>query len=226
MSAREWYWPDVFCGASLSIVEHPRAFDAGTMNAALHADEIAFAQSQFKIASRREQWLFGRFVLKNLLRRRYNLDPAALKILTHAGRPEVSGVGFSASKVFVSLAHKGDYFAAAVSTERRVGVDLEVPRDDPLVLDAIRRACRTDEIKRCVGHAVLSECDALFLTWCAKETCVKSGIARNVFAAPETFLAASPHTQIAGFDVYDVRLAQYVTKAFRGPQFHLAVTVA
>jgi phosphopantetheinyl transferase len=89
--------------------------------------DLAFLSDTFTAQERRNEWLWGRFVLKRLLCERFELEARKLFIGRDVHEKPII-VEPDGLKNSVSLSHKPPYYAAAVADlGLSVGVDVEIP---------------------------------------------------------------------------------------------------
>ncbi len=134
----------------------------------LSEDERERAAS-FRFAVHRERYIRGRGMMRLLLARRLNRDPADLTFITGShGKPYLkdSDLGFN-------LSHSEDRALFAVGDTPRIGVDIE--RVDRQVDHAglARRCFRPSEIEWMESFAPAERPLAFFRIWTAKEARMK-----------------------------------------------------
>jgi 4'-phosphopantetheinyl transferase EntD len=149
-------------------------------------DESVFNASDYEFLvkaavspARREEWLWGRYVLKRLLQMKYEFDPASVHVGAVESRPKL--ILPEGTMVKLSLAHKDRYVMAGVSTKAQIGVDIEISENAPNAERVLKRIASDEEIAAAASHASLCERDYFLLLWCLKESCVKAGLVDSVF---------------------------------------------
>lgn len=170
------YQPDCFQGASYLIADISSSVrDESVFNPSDHEFLLKAAVSP----ARREEWLWGRYVLKRLLQMKYGFDPARMHIGAIHGKPRL--ILPEGPVVKLSLAHKGRYVMAGVSDKASIGVDIEVHETVPNAERVLKRIASNEEIAAAASHPSLCERDYFLLLWCLKESCVKAGLVDSVF---------------------------------------------
>lgn len=132
------------------------------------ATQYAAHQPTTPHPDRLAQWLAGR-ILVHTLARSLGLSTDQLQLHNEVtGRPWLAG---APSGTVVSLSHSGEWVAALLSTDGRVGVDVEIIRDKARRV-ATKFLNPTElEITASIAEASLTKCFSLL--WSAKETLYK-----------------------------------------------------
>lgn len=121
-----------------------------------------------------ERYLFSRAVLRSLVGRCLNHDPAALQIgIASGGKPflETSGAG---TGLQFNLSHSGTWLLVALAWNRRVGADIEELRPRPRMMDIAERFYHESE-RRVLLATEEARRTALFLRgWTLKEAHAKA----------------------------------------------------
>jgi len=99
-------------------------------------------------------------------------DPLALPLVRDPrGRPELSA---ALSRFGTGWSHSGDVLLVALGEGVRLGVDLELLRPRPRMLEIIRRFFHPAEIAWLEGLAEEARVPWFFRVWCAKEAMLKA----------------------------------------------------
>lgn len=176
--------------------------------------------------ARREEWLWGRYVLKRLLQMKYGLDPASVHVGALQGKPRLilpEGLALN-----LSLAHKGRYFAVGVSAMADIGVDIEIPATVAHIERVFKRVASDEEQADAAAHPTLGEHDYLFLLWCLKESAVKAGIVDSVFELKHHVFKikdAETNAKTAVFRVDSKNLNLSYARAFLNDDFYASVVL-
>ncbi|WP_052489790.1 4'-phosphopantetheinyl transferase superfamily protein [Streptomyces sp. 150FB] len=134
--------------------------------AELHRDDLAQAESL--PSWRAERFLAGRATLRRLLSEvRPDLADAAVRPGVR-GRPCLAGH----PDVGVSISHDGGLSAAAVAPGRRVGVDVQLPPDEPY--EGMLRRCLKGHAAQLEGLSAPELARELAWIWTVQESCVKA----------------------------------------------------
>jgi 4'-phosphopantetheinyl transferase EntD len=107
------------------------------------------------------QHLAGRYLLKYL----YPDFPLSLIRIADTRKPFLADEAYH-----FSISHCGDYAAAIVSKEKRVGIDIEIPTDKIL---RIEHKFLHEEERRRINANGLERTNQLTLLWCCKEAMFK-----------------------------------------------------
>lgn len=131
-----------------------------------HSDDLATAAGLPPWRAR--EFLAGRAVLRHLLRE-VRPELAALEVRPDPlGRPVLAG----RLDVGISISHDGGTIAAALAPGRRVGVDVQLPTEDPS--EGLLRRCMGEHAAR-VGELPPAERSTeLAWVWTVQESCVKA----------------------------------------------------
>lgn len=160
-------------------------------------DEERQRAARYRFPAHRNRWVAARGILRQIVSGYLCIDPAEVRFDYGAyGKPTVRGVGEDG--LCFSLTHAERMALYAVTLGRRVGIDLEVPRQD-LDIDGI--AARQFSAAEAAAHAaqpVGQRLDGFFRCWTRKEAYVKAlglGLSRpldrfTVSLGPEPALLA------------------------------------
>jgi 4'-phosphopantetheinyl transferase len=136
----------------------------------LSADERARA-ARFHFAQDRERWVTARSLLRRLLARYLDTDPARLRLIYGAyGKPALEEEPW----LRFNLSHSGGIVLFAVAGGREVGVDVERVRDD-IDAEDLAPAVFSHQERQALRVAAPGEKNALFFAlWTAKEAYIKA----------------------------------------------------
>jgi 4'-phosphopantetheinyl transferase len=127
--------------------------------------------ARFVNATLRRRFLHGRTLLRLLLASYLDQAPAALRFRTgRFGKPALAG----RLKWSFNASHSGDWYVCAIARHRRLGVDVEMPKDLP---DARAIAARFFSAREREALRALSAANAhsaFFSCWTRKEALVKA----------------------------------------------------
>lgn len=158
-------------------------------------------------------------MLRFLLGQYLSMDPAALTFgVSSRGKPELAG-GDGPRRLTFNLAHSGEMIVCAFAAGRRIGVDVEVLRDDVDVLEIADGQFSPMEAASLRAMQPAERLPAFFRCWTRKEAYVKArgeglGFPLNQFAV--SFLPGDPPafqwfaddvTEIERWSMADVPLA-------------------
>ncbi len=107
------------------------------------------------------QHLAGRYLLKFL----YPDFPLSLIRIADTRKPFLADEAYH-----FSISHCGDYAAAIVSRDKRVGIDIEIPTGKIL---KIEHKFLHEEERRMISDSGLERTNQLTLMWCCKEAMFK-----------------------------------------------------
>lgn len=222
MKPAEIYLPDVHGDASFLILDVTRnELSSSYFN---HFDREFIAANSLPMA-RQQEWLWGRYTLKRLLEKRFHLAPQELEIGSRQQRPHVKELAIS-----VSVSHTKEFVMAGASWNHVVGVDIERHEPRSSRLQAIRSVCSDVELAQ-AQH--LQNCkreeDALYLLWCTKEACVKSGVARSVFALKSNSFSLISQKSLSWCETFLVQATSVecaLASCFFSQDFYAAFMVA
>lgn len=117
---------------------------------------------QLRVVERRQQYLAGHYLLRQLLAEHLGTDPRGITLVERLNLPPA----VAHSPLQVSLSHAGDWLAAAWSAAP-IGIDLE-PRARRPALDRLQHLLlNPDEAVDCLDN------DALLQRWVLKEALLK-----------------------------------------------------
>jgi len=156
----------------------------------LSGDELARA-GRYYFERDRNRFIVGRGVLRTILARYLATDPSRLEFSYGSyGKPSLTDMRGSAPLDF-NLAHSQDLALCAVTSHRRIGIDVEMIRP---IADAENIAARFFSARECAVFLALAEPErlsAFFRCWTRKEA----------------FLKATGAGLSMGLDQFDVSLA-------------------
>jgi len=122
-------------------------------------------EREFASVERRRQFLFARWLLRSLLSRAAQGEPAGFRLVTESnGKPVCEG------GPAISISHAGAYVVACVADEGEIGIDLEFVdpgRHAPKVARRFFSAAEADWLATQPG-------DRFFMLWVLKEAYVKA----------------------------------------------------
>jgi phosphopantetheinyl transferase len=118
-------------------------------------------QNEITHPHKRLQHLAGRYLLKAL----FPDFPIELIKVADTRKPFLPG-----EKYHFSISHCGDYAAVMVSTQNRVGVDIELPQEK---IERIKQKYLTSEELQLVTSIPAIELDSLTMAWSIKEAMFK-----------------------------------------------------
>ncbi len=149
------------------LLAHAR--DPGEVTVALGPSERALLAT-FTHPHRREEWLAGRRVSKELLRSALGFDPADVEILPEeSGAPAVFVAGVKRTDFTLNLSHTHRYAVAALATFA-VGVDVCDDKDAERLPRIARRVFNEGEAEACDAHRSSAHQAAV---WALKEAGLK-----------------------------------------------------
>jgi 4'-phosphopantetheinyl transferase len=162
--------------------------------AALSADERERA-AQFKFENLRQRFKAGRGVLRELLGRYLDTDPAVLKLVyADRGKPALAPE-FASAGIHFNLAHSDDLALFAFTRAGAVGVDVEWIRPVKDVEELVARFFSPPESERFRKVAAAARPSAFFNLWTRKEAMLKAtgeGITGSLSRVEVSFLPGEP----------------------------------
>ena len=158
--------------------------------------------ARLKVASRRDQFLSGHWLVRCLLSQHFGQPPSAWQLVERTNLPPAV-LGFA--DVQVSLSHSGDWIAAAISSAA-IGIDLEQRRARDGLL-------RFQHLLLAQNEAPDSlDLDQLLQRWVAKEAWIKR---QHGSALPE---------QLAELKLISASPATAAVQLYSTAEFHLGIT--
>lgn len=110
---------------------------------------------------KKRQHLAGRYLLKYL----YPDFPVSLIQIADTRKPFLEDEAYH-----FSISHCGDYAAAIISRNKRVGIDIEIPTDKIL---RIEHKFLHEEERVMINNRLFNRTEQLTLLWCCKESMFK-----------------------------------------------------
>jgi 4'-phosphopantetheinyl transferase len=154
----------------------------------LSDDEKARAD-RFVTPALRGRFTIGRSVLRTLLGRYLDRDPAEIEFAYSArGKPSVNGINFN-------LSHSGGLAVYAFGHGCEIGIDIETIRASDDLLDVARRFFAANEYAELATLDPSEQTDAFFRCWTRKEAFLKAtgeGIAAALDRFEVTLRADDP----------------------------------
>ncbi len=125
----------------------------------------------FRFSLKRNQYEISRAVLRCVLSRYLDQDPASIQIsTTHQGKPYlVKDTG-----LYFNLAHAADHAVIAVGHVKKLGVDLEEVNQDRNVENLARRVFSQLELEEYLSLPVEKRTAGFFNGWTRKEAYLKA----------------------------------------------------
>lgn len=149
------------------------ASDLVQLQATLTADEIKRA-ARFYFEKDRAHYIAGRGLVRAILGRYLNLDPAEIRFLYgRYGKPELDN-SMRRPDIFFNVAHSRGLALIAIATERKVGVDLEYIRRGVEIESIAARFFAPSEnavIRALTGD---QQREAFYKCWTRKEAVLKA----------------------------------------------------
>ncbi len=136
----------------------------------LNRDEHARA-ARFVFPVHRQRFVVARGMLRRWLGAQIGRDPAALRFVYNAyGKPALA----DDPDLHFNLSHAGDWIVYAFARQRRVGVDVEVMRDDVEIKSLARHVFSPAEQAIFYSLPAAQQREAFFNGWTRKEAYVKA----------------------------------------------------
>jgi 4'-phosphopantetheinyl transferase len=149
----------------------PQALSA--LERVLSADEVERA-NRFHFARDRRQFVATRALLRTLLGRTLQVDPASLEFAAGPqGKPHLAGKAAGSAPRF-NVAHSGDHALIGISAETDIGVDIEVVRNSADTLPIADRFFSPGESEAIRRLPDDERRLAFFRLWTLKEAFVKA----------------------------------------------------
>jgi 4'-phosphopantetheinyl transferase len=149
------------------------AWAAATWRSVLSEDERLRAD-RFRFEPDRRRFTAGRGVLRALLGRYLEADPAALEFAYGpAGRPALGGP-WAGTELSFSVAHSQALALYALTRGRAIGIDVEQVRSDVDLTGVAATAFSADERAALSAAAPAERRQVFFATWTSKEAYVKA----------------------------------------------------
>lgn len=120
----------------------------------------------------KNRYIAGRGVLREILSRYLEIEPADVRISTgEHGKPYLADC---AKNIRFNLSHTGDVLLLAVSTSLEVGVDIETIETDKPLNDMARLALSLREQEELFSLATHLQTKTFYRFWVRKEACLKA----------------------------------------------------
>jgi len=143
------------------------------LESTLSADEKQRA-SQFYFPRDRRRFVAGRGLVRDILARYTDADPAELQFTYNDyGKPRLRQLG-RADAIRFNLSHSNEIGVLAVSRERDVGIDIETLRGDTSILDVADSFFSRNEVLRLFALPKHLRCEAFYRCWVRKEAYIKA----------------------------------------------------
>jgi 4'-phosphopantetheinyl transferase len=108
--------------------------------------------AQILSPGRRTRWVVSRALLREILGHYLNTEPGRIELASGTrGKPRLVGGAPSVAAIDFSLSRSGGSALLAVARDRRVGVDLELPRAVPRAPSLARRAFGAERARELAG---------------------------------------------------------------------------
>lgn len=177
----------------LQIEKVPENFNEARYLPVLNREEL-FRYKSFKDISRKRQFLFSRFILKNKLFEvtGQNADDIHFEIGPH-GKPFLPG-----NRIYFSISHSENYVAYAIA-KKEVGIDIQAQRTFSNLNGLIEKVCHPNE-RVLLEKSLNRESDFLKI-WNLKEAyskCVGLGIQTQFSKLDFSKFDDSPTTIVGG----------------------------
>lgn len=135
----------------------------------LSADESQRA-ARFHFSADRDRYIAAHGCLRVVLARYLQDEPGQLSFSTNAyGKPYLDD-----HKLEFNLSHSGDYALIAVTLEHKIGVDVELIRDEVEILSIANRYFSKNEITELMTLPLEDRITGFFNCWTRKEAYIKA----------------------------------------------------
>ena len=139
----------------------------------LGSDERARAD-RFRFEDDRRRFTVARGVLRSILARYLDVEPAAIEFRYGAhGKPSLKGKADGLDVRF-SLSHSHGLGLHAFAIGREIGVDVEHMRPNTEVMGVARHSFSPVEVEALTGLSAGQRCEAFFECWTRKEAFIKA----------------------------------------------------
>ncbi len=150
-----------------------RASDARRLLKTLSTDEVGRAE-RFRFDRDRTRFVLARGVLRTLLGRYLDAEPATLSFVCNEyGKPALAGE-WAASGVNFNLSHSHEVVLYAFARGRAVGIDVERVRPELAGEDIAARFFSAPEVEALRGQPADARASAFFSCWTRKEAYIKA----------------------------------------------------
>jgi 4'-phosphopantetheinyl transferase len=140
----------------------------------LSDDERARA-NRFHFGRDQHRFIVARGLLRRTLAAYLGQEPAKLRFCYGPkGKPSLQGSGIQFPEINFNLAHTNGQAVYAFALRRRLGIDVELIRDDFPVLEIAKRFFSPQEIDRLLELPRAERREAFFLGWTRKEAYIKA----------------------------------------------------
>ena len=142
---------------------------------------------RFSHAADRMRYILAHGILRDLLGRYLQVDPAGLEFIANEfGKPDLASIGTQPALRF-NLAHSGDVILYTITQRRQVGIDVEKIRADVDVMELASSQFAEEEINELRRLSLTERRDAFYRVWTRKEAYIKAlgtglSLALNKFA--------------------------------------------
>ena len=144
-----------------------------TLEATLSADEIERAD-RFHLPADKDRFITAHGCLRDILARYHHWDPAQLSFSANDyGKPVLSSVP-SERKMDFNLSHSNDFALVAVTSERKVGIDLERVRQGISAQVIARQYFSQSEFSELMALPSEQREIGFFNCWTRKEAYIKA----------------------------------------------------
>ncbi|RYG33803.1 MAG: 4'-phosphopantetheinyl transferase superfamily protein [Burkholderiales bacterium] len=139
----------------------------------LTAEELARA-SRYRFERDRRHFIAARSLLRDLVGRYAGVPSDGIRFrLSSHGKPSIDA-GSGLTKLEFNLSHSGEWALAGFARGSSVGVDIELARDMPDLIDVARNTFSAGEAALIEGMRADQQVNGFFRCWTRKESYVKA----------------------------------------------------
>jgi 4'-phosphopantetheinyl transferase len=146
----------------------------GQLESKLNHQEIQRLH-QFVRAERATQFIVGRSLLRSLLGSQLHLSSAQVPLLERLGNAPVLEL-VQPSNLEFSIAHSGDWVACGLSTNGKIGLDIELMDQKRNVLALAEHSLDIDQITQLRSLQPSAQIDYFYRCWTLKEALFKLAV--------------------------------------------------
>jgi 4'-phosphopantetheinyl transferase len=183
---------------------------------------------RFRQAADRDRYIVSHGMLRVLVARYLDGDPAQLHFLQNAfGKPRLDGPAAATTLCF-NLSHSGEFVLLGITRAREIGVDVETVRPRFATLEVAERFFAPAEVTVLRSLPEAQQTDAFFRCWTRKEAFIKArgeGLSRALDQFEVAFRPDEPAAILRSVDDPKASLRWSVQDVSPAPGYAAAVVV-
>ncbi len=174
------------------------------------------------------RFVVARYVLRTLLGGIVGAQPSSLEFSTNKyGKPKLLpklSLNQNSESINFNLSHAGEYGLVAISTAKKIGIDIERIREIDNIEELAKRSFSNDEYLQFITQPEFDRLNTFFRCWTRKEAFIKAigkGLNQpldsfSVSSSPDQevkFLSLPPGYQLKNWALYDIGINQHYRAA-------------